>query len=42
VTLYDQMKAFFYIVNGNEAVMHEFPFMVRIMTYRIFSLRTII
>jgi hypothetical protein len=28
VTLYDQMKAFFYIVNGNEAVMHEFPFMV--------------
>jgi hypothetical protein len=32
VTLYDQMKAFFYIVNGNEAVMHEFPFMVRIIT----------
>ena len=28
VTLYDQMKAFFYIVHGNEAVMHEFPFMV--------------
>jgi hypothetical protein len=29
VTLYDQMKAFFYIVHGNEAVLHEFPFMVR-------------
>jgi hypothetical protein len=39
VTLYDQLKAFFYIVNGNEAVMHEFPFMVSIiMTSRIFSL----
>ena len=31
VTLYDQMKAFFYIVHGNEAVMHEFPFMAALM-----------
>jgi hypothetical protein len=38
VTLYDQLKAFFYIVNGNEAVMHEFPFMVSIITNRIFAL----
>ena len=28
VTAYDKYKALFYIVNGHEAVKHEYPFMV--------------
>ena len=31
VTPYDQYKAFFYIVNGFEAVPHEYPFMAALM-----------
>jgi len=31
VTLYDNKKPFFYIVNGYEAVPHEFPFMAALM-----------
>jgi len=31
VTAYDKYKALFYIVNGHEAVKHEYPFMVALM-----------
>jgi len=34
VTLYNKNKAFFYIVNGFEAVPHEFPFMAALMNRR--------